>query len=120
VGLPAATPWTLTLDGVAYPLQAAQVTANLSLATHTFSVAATGYGATPASGTIGPQGSSHLQVISFSPVSPPDAPSTSPDLSGDVTTLLASPILWAALVIAGASVCWLRASSHRSRRHHPR
>ncbi|EQD34240.1 thermopsin precursor, partial [mine drainage metagenome] len=113
VGLPPKTSWTLTLDGVDYPLEAAVTTADLSLGNHTFRVEANGYTASPASGVVGPHGSSSLQIISFSPVSPPAATSSSPGPAGGAIILLASPIVWGALLVAGASVWWLSAARRR-------
>ncbi len=115
VGLPPTSSWTLTLDGVGYPLDAAEVTTDLSLGTHTFRVEANGYTASPASGIVGPQEPSSLQVITFSAVSP-SAPLASPGPSADVTILLASPLVWGTLFVVGASVWWLRAARRRSRR----
>jgi hypothetical protein len=106
-GLSQSPNWTLVLDGAGLVVTGDDITADLSVGTHSFAVNATGYTADPAAGIAVSTGASLVQQIDFAPL-PPTQAAASPagSASGFVQVVTSLTFLVAiaatALIVAGA------------------
>ena len=85
-GLDGTSAWTVTIDNTSQTVVAANVTVEVAAGSHTFTVNATGYRATPSAGGFATNGTPIQQRIAFVPIgtSPPSAGGTL--LAGSVST----------------------------------